>query len=95
MSLRLTFAHAPNGNATAAMSLDGADPVAFDYVTLVKWLFDNQDAAIEVNVAESYTDDQKNVLKSCFRRLRKQQRAVMLSQPLRQTTVKISHSRDL
>lgn len=59
MSLRLTFAHAPNGNATAAMSLDGKYPVKFDYVELVKWLFDNQGATIEVNVAESYTDDQK------------------------------------
>lgn len=69
MSLSLTFGHAPNGNATAAMSLDGADPVAFDYVTLVKWLFDNQDAAIEVNVAESYTDDQKKRIEELLQKI--------------------------
>lgn len=71
MSLRLTFAHdATNGNATAAMSLDGADPVTFDYVTLVKWLFDNQDAAIEVNVAESYTDDQKKRIEELLQKIK-------------------------
>ena len=69
MSLRLTFEHAPNGNATAAMSLDGADSVAFDYVTLVKWLFDHQDAAIEVNVAESYTDDQKKRIEELLQKI--------------------------
>lgn len=69
MSLRLTFEHAPNGNATAAMSLDEADPVAFDYVALVKWLFDNQDTVIEVNVAESYTDDQKKRIEELLQKI--------------------------
>lgn len=69
MSLKLTFAHALNGNATAVMSLDGADSVAFDYVTLVKWLFDNQGAVIEVNVAESYTDDQKKRIEELLQKI--------------------------
>lgn len=69
MSLSLTFAHASNGNATAAMSIDGAGSVAFDYVTLVKWLFDNQNTAIEVNVAESYTDDQKKRIEELIQKI--------------------------
>ena len=76
MSLRLTFEHAPNGNATAAMSLDVADPVAFDDVTLVKWLFDNQDAAIEVNVAESYTDDQKKRIEELLQKIEEAAKSV-------------------
>ena len=63
MSLRLTFGHSSDGNATTVMSIDGAEDFAFNYVTLVKWLFDNQGEAIEVDIADSYTDDQKTRIK--------------------------------
>lgn len=70
MSLSLTFRHATNGNATATMSIDDAAPTAFDYVTLVKWLFDNQDTAIEVSVAESYTGDQKKRIEELLQKIK-------------------------
>lgn len=62
MSVKLMFAHAENGSATARMTIGNATEEVFDYVVLVKHLFDNPDDNVIAQIAESYNDEQKERL---------------------------------
>lgn len=62
MELQLLFGRAENGSATAKMAIDGGIQEDFDYVKLVKLLFDNPEATVATEVAESYNDAQKQRL---------------------------------
>lgn len=62
MELQLLFGRAENGSATAKMAIDGGIQEDFDYVKLVKLLFDNPEATVAAEVAESYNDAQKQRL---------------------------------
>ena len=59
MALKLEFGHATDGNATVKMKVDDLEPVNFDYVMLVKWLFENHDESISLEIADSYSPEQK------------------------------------
>lgn len=59
MTVKLMFAHAENGGATARMSIGDATEEDFDYVALVKHLFDNPDDNVIAEIADSYNDEQK------------------------------------
>jgi len=69
MPLKLTFAHADNGSATAQMVLGDAEAMTFDYVTLVKWLFEHQDETITADITDSYSDDQKTRIRDLLRKI--------------------------
>lgn len=58
MSVNLIFGHKENGSATAKMVLDSAPSVDFDYVSLVKHLFDNPDDVVMADIDDSYTEEQ-------------------------------------
>ena len=62
MELQLLFGHAENGSATAEMAIDGGIKEDFDYVKLVKLLFDNPEATVVAEAAESYNSAQKQRL---------------------------------
>lgn len=62
MELQLLFGRAENGSATAKMAIDGGIQEDFDYVKLVKLLFDNPEATVAAEVAKSYNDAQKQRL---------------------------------
>mgnify|MGYP001229479189 CR=1 FL=1 len=62
MPLKLIFTHAENGSAVAQMAVDGAQPIPFNYVLLVKRLFDNPDEQLLYDADDSYTPNQKNRL---------------------------------
>lgn len=62
MPVKLFFGHADNESATAKMAINDAEAVAFDYVELVKHLFDNPDDAVVAEIEESYNYDQQDRL---------------------------------
>lgn len=62
MTVKLMFAHAENGSATAKMAIGDAAEEDFDYVALVKHLFDNPDDNIITEIADSYNGEQKERL---------------------------------
>lgn len=62
MKIKLFFGHADNGSATAKMSVDNEIQEDFDYVKLVTLLFDNPEASVTAEVAESYNDAQRRRL---------------------------------
>ena len=62
MSIKLFFGHGTNGNATAKMAIDSAEPIDFDYVALVKHLFDNPTAEIITDIETTYTEEQQERL---------------------------------
>lgn len=62
MELKLLFGHAENGSAIAKMAIDDGDPVDFDYVKLVKLLFDDPAITVTAEVAQSYNNAQKQRL---------------------------------
>lgn len=62
MEMKLLFGHAENGSATAKIAIDDGAQEDFDYVKLVKLLFDNPEATVTAEVAESYNDAQKQRL---------------------------------
>lgn len=64
MSIKLFFGHGTNGNATAKMAIDSAEPIDFDYVALVKHLFDNPTAKIITDIEATYTEEQQERLKT-------------------------------
>ena len=69
MELRLLFGHAENGSAIAKMAIDGGIQEDFDYVKLVKLLFDNPEATVATEAAESYNDAQKQRLNELVDRI--------------------------
>lgn len=62
MELKLLFGRAENGSATAKMAIDGGIQEDFDYVKLVKLLFDNPEVTVAAEVTGSYNDAQKQRL---------------------------------
>ena len=69
MPVKLMFAHAENGSATARMSIGNAAEQDFDYVVLVKHLFDNPDDNVIAQIADSYNDEQKERLQELVKKI--------------------------
>lgn len=64
MPVKLLFGHAENGSATAKMVIDDSAVIDFDYVGLVKYLFDNPDASVLTEIEETYNEDQQARLRT-------------------------------
>lgn len=69
MALNLEFGHATDGNATVKMKIDDLGVVDFDYVTLVKWLFENHDESISLEIADSYSPEQKKRIEELVQKI--------------------------
>lgn len=59
MPVKLLFGHASNNSATAKMVIDDSAAVDFDYVDLVKYLFDNPNTEVLIEIEESYNEEQR------------------------------------
>ena len=69
MALRLAFGHSADGNATVKMETDALGMIDFDYVVLVKWLFENKDKSIDVEIADYYSPEQQTRIKEHIQKI--------------------------
>ena len=64
MPIKLLFGHAKNSSATAKMIIDDSAVIDFDYVGLVKYLFDNPDASVLTEIEDTYNEEQQARLRT-------------------------------
>lgn len=62
MSIKLVFGHNDNGDATANMVIDDGERLDFDYVELVKHLYEQPDESLTVEIDDTYSTSQKKRL---------------------------------
>lgn len=64
MNIALAFSQDENQTSKVSMSIDGAEPVSFDYVKFVKHLIDNSGSKIDVICDSCFSDEQKKQIES-------------------------------